>query len=162
MESNAGRVLYHGRRYDQAIDRLNKVLALDPTRVYARVHLAMSYEEKGLYAQERRELDRITEQFGQTGVGWAHFCAVTGRPTEARQVLDTWRRKGDNTNWFFFGGIFAALGEKDEAFACLEKAFVYHDFFLSYMLVHPWMDPLRSDPRFTAMLQRIGLTPIPK
>jgi hypothetical protein len=54
-------------------------------------------------------------------------------------------------------GVYAALGDKHEAFACLSKAYEKHDFFLVFLKVHPYMDPLRSDPRYTELLHRIGL-----
>ena len=52
----------------------------------------------------------------------------------------------------------AALGDKDEAFACLEKAYEKHDFFLVFLKVHPYKDPLRSDARYAELVHRIGLS----
>jgi hypothetical protein len=54
-------------------------------------------------------------------------------------------------------GVYAALGDKDEAFACLSKAYEKRDFFLVFLKVHPYMDPLRADQRYTELLHRIGL-----
>lgn len=53
--------------------------------------------------------------------------------------------------------IYAALGEKDQAFAELEKAYENHDWELFRLKVDPLMDPLRDDPRFKAMLKRLNL-----
>ena len=64
-----------------------------------------------------------------------------------------------DSDWVFLSGVYAALGEKDEAFNCLEKAYQAHDFFLPYLKVYPNMDPLRSDARFVELLRRIGLPP---
>jgi hypothetical protein len=49
------------------------------------------------------------------------------------------------------------LGDKELAFRCLEKAYQKHDFFLPWIKVDPWMDPLRSDARFKSFLRRVGL-----
>ena len=49
------------------------------------------------------------------------------------------------------------LGEKDAAFAWLEKAFQEHPIYLVYLKVHPLFDSLRGDPRFDALVKRIGI-----
>ncbi len=55
--------------------------------------------------------------------------------------------------------IFAQLGEKDQAFAWLERAYEERSFMMLYLKVAPNLDPLRSDPRFADLLRRVGLTP---
>jgi tetratricopeptide (TPR) repeat protein len=156
--SNLGRFLYHARRYDEAIEVLQQTLARDPGRVYARVHLAMCYDQKGMYAEERRHLELITAAFkGQPGPGLAHFYARSGDSLKARRMAAQLKDAAKDSDWFFLAGVYAALGDKDEAFACLSKAYATHDFFLVFLKVHPYMDPLRADPRYTELLHRIGL-----
>jgi hypothetical protein len=53
--------------------------------------------------------------------------------------------------------LYVALGDKDQAFAWLDKAYEDHDFILVLLKVQPSFDNLRSDPRFGALLKRIGL-----
>jgi len=53
--------------------------------------------------------------------------------------------------------LYVALGEKDQAFAWLDKAYEEHDFILVLLKVQPSLDSLRSDPRFAVLLKRIGL-----
>jgi TolB-like protein/DNA-binding winged helix-turn-helix (wHTH) protein len=159
---NLGRFLYHARRYDEAIEVLQQTLALDPNRVYARLHLAMCYEEKGMYHAEGEEFQRIQIAFhGEPGPGLAHFYARTGESTKARQMADRLRQNAQDSDWFFLAGVYAALGDKEQAFACLNKAYEKHDFFLVFLKVHPYLDPLRSDPRYSQMLHRIGLDAVP-
>jgi hypothetical protein len=55
--------------------------------------------------------------------------------------------------------IYAGLGEKDQAFKWLEKAFEERDIWLMNLKVDPVLKSLRSDQRFEDLLQRIGLTP---
>jgi len=152
--SNLGRFLYHAGRYDEAIEVLQKNLELDPNRVASRQHLAMSYEEKGKYVEAAQQWERIP---GHTGPGFAHFLARTGETRKARELAKTLRRDAGDSSWFFLAGVYAALGDKDEAFACLQQAFEKHDFFLVFLKVHPYMDPLRSDPRYTQLLHRIAV-----
>jgi len=53
--------------------------------------------------------------------------------------------------------VYAGLGEKDEAFAWLEKSLEAHDKGLAYLKIDPCLDPLRSDPRFDRLVRRVGL-----
>ena len=55
--------------------------------------------------------------------------------------------------------IFAQLGEKDQAFAWLERAYQERSFMMLYLKVAPNLDPLRADPRYADLLRRVGLTP---
>ena len=156
---NVGRFLYLARRYDEAIPGLRRTLELDPGRVYARMHLAMCYEEKGL-PQSREEWERVQAAFGGAeGPGLAHFYARTGRGVRAREIARALTRTAGPSEWFFIAGVYAALGDKDQAFACLEKAYETHDFFLAFLKVDPYMDPLRGDERFATLLKRINLSP---
>jgi TolB-like protein/DNA-binding winged helix-turn-helix (wHTH) protein/lipoprotein NlpI len=156
--ANLGRFLYHARRYDDAIEVLKQTLARDSNRVYARLHLAMCYEEKGTYKEAREEFQRTQVSFnGQPGPGVAHFYALTGESAKASHIAERLKRTAGDSDWFFLAGIYAALGDKDEAFSALENAYKKHDFFLVFLRVHPYMDPLRSDARYEQLLQRIGL-----
>jgi len=69
------------------------------------------------------------------------------------------RRDAADSDWVFLSGVYAALGEKDEAFNCLEEAYQAHDFFLSFRKADPHLDPLRSDARFVERARRIHLQP---
>jgi hypothetical protein len=55
--------------------------------------------------------------------------------------------------------LYTALGEQEQAFSSLEKAYAAHDPQLEFLGVSPAYDPLRSDPRFQDLLRRLGLTP---
>ena len=156
--NNLGRFLYHARRYDEAIQVLNQNLGLDPKRVYGRFHLAMCYDAKGMYPEAQEQFQRIASSTGgHPGVSEAHLYATMGESAKARAIVAQLRRDAGDSDWFFIAGVYAALGEKNEAFACLEKAREKHDFFLVFLKVHPYMDPLRADPRYSTLLREIGL-----
>jgi hypothetical protein len=55
--------------------------------------------------------------------------------------------------------IYVGLGDKEQAFAWLNRAYDERDNWLNYLKVEPRLDPLRSDARFTDLLRRVGLTP---
>jgi hypothetical protein len=60
-------------------------------------------------------------------------------------------------SWFYVAVIYAGLDEKDQAFACLEKAYTQHEQGFVVMNREPMFDPLRSDPRFADLLRRMNL-----
>jgi len=59
---------------------------------------------------------------------------------------------------YYIASIYATLGDKDKAFAELERSFVERDLYLERIAVDPFMDPLRDDPRFKSLLRRMNLT----
>ena len=159
VQTNLGRVLYRARRYDESVAELRKAVALDPDRMFTHIFLGMAYEQKGSCTEALNEF-RIVQTFteGRDGTGAAHAEATCGRPADARRAMKI--LAGPSTDpvqdWFYVAGVFAALGEKDRAFDWLDKAIQNRDFFVTEMKGHPYMDPLRSDPRFGSLLARVG------
>ena len=88
-----------------------------------------------------------------------HAYAMAGRKADAEHVLQTLSQQANKgyVSAFDVATIYAGLGEKDKAFAWLDKAATEHSSFLAYSKWEPRLDPLRSDPRFKQVLTRIGL-----
>jgi tetratricopeptide (TPR) repeat protein len=85
--------------------------------------------------------------------------AKTGQREKALDVIQR-VKQGAKTRYvmtYWIAIQYAALGDKDAAFAELEKSFENRDWFLNRMKVDPFMDPLRGDPRFDAMVERLNL-----
>lgn len=84
---------------------------------------------------------------------------MAGKRAEARKVLEDLGEisKRKYVSSYFMAGILAALGELDQAFGWLEKAFAERDPSLTLIRVDPVFDPIRSDPRFANLLRRVGL-----
>jgi serine/threonine-protein kinase len=155
---------YHARDYDNAIEQGQKTLELDPNFPPLYAYLPAAYEQKGMYAeaiagyQKGRTLKGGTEwSLAMAGLG--HLYAKTGKKVEARAILEELKQlsrqeyvPSDN-----MALICAGLGEKDQAFAWLEKAYDERSFRMAWLKVEPRWDDLRSDPRFTQLLQRTGL-----
>jgi len=53
--------------------------------------------------------------------------------------------------------VYAGLGDKDNAFRWLNKAYDEHAFKMAWLKVEPQWDPLRSDPRFQALVKKVGI-----
>src|SRR5260370_9195206 len=125
IQSNVGTALYYARRYDVAILESRKTLEIDPNRVWARVFLALSYEEKGMYPEAIQEEERVKVYFkGAPNVDIAHLYALSGRANEARRILKAMETENSNASFFIAGG-YPALGEKYRAFTWLSTA--YHN-----------------------------------
>ena len=156
-----GHVLYLARRYDQAIEQLQKAHELDANYWFAYLVSGLAKQQKGLLRdaiedfQRARRIEPVSpETMGALGQAYAAF----GESGKARKVLDQLGRwsKRYYVSPFHRARIHAALGEKDQAFAWFETAYEERSFYLSWFKVEPELDPLRSDPRFKNLLQRLA------
>jgi TolB-like protein/Tfp pilus assembly protein PilF len=153
---------FAARNYDDAVRLATQFLSSQPNNAWEHTILGWTYEQK-------RMPDEATAQF-QKAVGatqgrafflaaLGHAYAVAGRRSDAEQVLQTLSQRANKSyvSAFDVATIYAGLGEKDTAFAWLEKAAAERSSFLVYSKWEPRLDPLRSDPRFNQLLKRIGL-----
>ena len=159
-----GEVLYMARRYDEAIAAYQKTLGMDPNSGFAYWALGRAYLEKGMYADAIAAFQKALPLSGDSpdesaSLGCAY--ARSGRKAEARKIIDELKEQSKRRYIApsVIAAIYADLGEKDEGFIWLDKAYEEHDFILVLLKVEPMFDKLRSDPRFTALLKRVGLEP---
>jgi tetratricopeptide (TPR) repeat protein len=85
--------------------------------------------------------------------------ALAGKSAEARQAVRDLLANPRHIYVSAYGiaAVYAALGDKDQAFAQLEQAYAQHSQFLDFLKVDPELDSLRSDPRFQNLLGRMNL-----
>jgi TolB-like protein len=159
----AGFVLYFSRLYDQAIEQLHKSNELDPLFPPAHQFLAFAYAQKGMRHNALAELEKGLE-FAKDDIRskalWGIVDALTGKPAAAREVLESLRPETGPPNFssaYHCAVLCALLGEKDDAFACLEMARLGRPIQLVYLAIAPNFDRLRDDPRFPILLRRIGI-----
>jgi DNA-binding winged helix-turn-helix (wHTH) protein/TolB-like protein/Tfp pilus assembly protein PilF len=160
--SHIGWILYFAGRYDEAIEHCKKLLDVDPTFFPARRYLGLVYEQKGMYKEAIAEFQQAAKLSGSPLMMslLAHAYAVSGNRAEAHRLLDELgKQKQRYVSPYTVATIYAGLGEKDQAFKWLEKAFEERDIWLMNLRVDPLFKSIRSDARFTSLLQRIGLTP---
>ncbi len=146
-------------RIEDAINAGQRSVQLDPNYVYFDPPLADAYREKGDFneAVALYEKAQAATHFPSPGLGIAY--AKMGRREDARRVLDQLIEKSRQQYVAAdsIAAVYVALGEKDEALRWLERAFEEHSgSFYSYMF-RPEFRALRSDPRFAALLRRIGI-----
>jgi serine/threonine protein kinase/tetratricopeptide (TPR) repeat protein len=157
-----GSVLVFTRQWDPAIEQLLSAKELDPTFWFNPLFLGRAYEQKGrlpeaiVEFQSALELDKNTEIWSALG----HAYAVSGNRAEAQKVLD--HLKGLSAHSYVSpyssAVIYAGLGEKDQAFAWLERAYQERSYFMAvYLTTDARLDSLHADSRFVELRRRVGL-----
>ncbi len=162
FNTNLSNALYFARRYDEAVNVCLKTLEMDGNSFYTRLLLGGAYQQRGQYEAAIAEFQKLRQQEGQDP--WAtaslgNAYGVSGRRDEAQKTVNELQElsKRRYVSPYFFALIYTGLGDKDQAFAYLDKAYEEHNDYLIYLKVEPLFDPLRSDPRFADLLRRVGL-----
>ena len=151
---------YYSGRYEQAIAQLQSVLGMKSDFGLAHLWLARSYIQVGRLDEALAEA-RTAEA---TAPQWIVFVAqrgftlgTMGRTDEARAVLDEMARLSTQRFVTAYGValVHAGLGDKEQAFAWLEKAFAERSHWLLWLRLDPRWKNLRSDPRFAELVERM-------
>jgi TolB-like protein/Flp pilus assembly protein TadD/predicted Ser/Thr protein kinase len=156
-----GRLLLAGRD-NEAIAQIQKTLEMDPNFAPAHTQLGWAYLKEGMNQDAISEFQKGVTLSGsdpEESVDLGYAYAVTGKQAEAKKILAKLKKKRERAfvSPAALAIVSGALGEKDEAFAWLEKAYEVRDPTLTYLKVGPKFTPLRSDPRFQDLLRRMGL-----
>ena len=162
VQMNVGVILYFARRYDDAVAAIGETLDLTPDFGPAYVTLGRIYVAKGMPHRAVAELERAQDLMGRRPdvlTPYAYALAHAGRQREARTMLDGLREtaKPRAPAPVRVAMVHIALGETDRAFEWLEKAIEARDWQMALANVEPAFDPLRSDQRFAALVERVGL-----
>jgi len=159
---NLGWGYFLSRRYDDAIGEFQKGLALDPMDSDAWEKLGHTYVEKRMYPQALNAYGREAAlQNGSGEFSRAYVYARAGERDKALKIVEKMKQapKRDMPPGAF-AFIYTALGDKDQAFQWLEKAFEERDSAWFPMIkVSPMSDSLRSDPRFQDLMRRLNFPP---
>jgi serine/threonine-protein kinase len=159
IHANAAALLYGARRYDEAINQAKSVLETNPNFDHARSVLGVCYLQKGMHDQAIAEFQNRTIP-GTRGTGdLGRAYALSGRRTEALKEIDRLQQlsKQRYVAPLSFALIYASLGDKDNGLEWLEKAYEDRSTRLVWIKVDPSLDNLRSEPRFKAIIERMGL-----
>jgi TolB-like protein/class 3 adenylate cyclase len=154
--------LHLARRDDEAIARLKKTLELDSGFWIAHQFLGMAYIEKKMYPEAIAEFNQAVKLSGGNSEPLAlngYVSVLSGDAAKGRAVLEELKslesqRYLPPSNLALLSYV---LGEKDEAFSWLEKAYQDRDIRLCRLKVDSKWDSMRSEPRFVEMLKRLGL-----
>jgi TolB-like protein len=149
---------YFARQYDQALAQMQRASELPHVPAELQFPLGVIYVEKGMYEeaiQQFQGLGGAPHALGHMGNAYAR----ESRPAEARRMISELEKhiSKEGIGRYEIALIYAGLGDKDGAFAWLEKAYGARDKGLTFLGMDPCVDPLRSDPRFHDLVRRVGL-----
>src|SRR6516165_5951210 len=150
------------RQHDRALDQPAKALELEPSYALAHWYRGLAYEEKKMYPEALRELTKTKDLLPgnlavQSDIG--HVYAVSGNKSEAEKTIARLKQESTRTyvNLYELALIYIGLGQNDQAFDWLEKAYRERSDQLIYLKVDPRLDPIRSDSRFADLVRRVGI-----
>lgn len=161
INTNLGLNSYWARRYDLAIEQLDRVLELEPNFFRAHLHLGMCYERKRMYPEALAEFEKarsISENsWTLAGLGQCHasFGARAVAEKFLDQLLELSRRQF--VSCATIAVAYAGFEDRaDQTMEWLEKAYEERSGLLIWVKVWPIFDHLRSDARFVRLLRRMG------
>jgi len=163
MNTFMGATLYYAGRYDEAIDQCRRTIQMDPNFAVAHWHLGLAYEQKQALDAATEEFKKAISQSGgsplmRAALGRAY--AESQKKHEANEMLNELNElaKREYVSAYELATIYVALGNNEQGFQLLAKAYAEHSFHLVNLNVSPQFKSVRSDPRFQNLVQRIGLS----
>jgi TolB-like protein/DNA-binding winged helix-turn-helix (wHTH) protein/Flp pilus assembly protein TadD len=157
----AGAYLATGQ-YDQALQELTKTLELDPAFSSAHEVRAKILESMGQLKDSMAEYQKAVDMapVAPNLAALAHGYALSGQRDQALVLLQKLqsRQKQDYVSPYELAAIYTGLGDRDRALFLLEQAYRERDSRMPFLLVDTWMKPLHSEPRFQALVSKLGLS----
>ncbi len=166
INTELGRVSYWSRQYERALSAYRKAIDLEPHFARAHTRLGMAYVAQRDYENGIREFQEARRLAGPDpyldGL-LGYTSALSGDTTTAQSLLESLTKKSQQgfVPAFSIALVCTGLGDRDRAIEWLTKAWQDRSTYMVYANVDPLLDPLRSDPRFMALLDRMGFAKAP-
>jgi TolB-like protein/Flp pilus assembly protein TadD len=162
LNTALGEEYFHARQFKESIEPNQQALALDPNYAVAVINLGRAYEQQRMYPEALHSYQSILAFAPKDPALLAllgHLYAVSGQRVAAHKIILQLQQisKSRYVPSLYVAMVYTGLGNKDQAFAWLDKAYAERCEYLVYLPTEPIADPLRGDPRFSALLQRLGL-----
>lgn len=157
---DTGQAYYWARRYDEALQQYRKSIDIDANHPGAYSGVGVVYEQKGMYKEAIEAFQRAIDSTERTSnlLGLlGHAYALSGKRAEALKILDELKQmeKVKYVSPYDLAVLYTGLGEKDKAIEQLNKAYEQRAGWVLMLKTEPLFDPLRSDARFAALVQRL-------
>jgi eukaryotic-like serine/threonine-protein kinase len=158
-----GWLLYQSRRYEDALKAVVRCVEIDPNQWMAYFVRGEAYGQLGKYPEAVAALKKSEEILGDNPspplAEEARILAVSGDHSAALRTRDRLLELSKKTqvSKYLIATVYAALGDRDQAFTRLDQAWDEHSFSLGFLKVEPALDPLRNDPRFKQLLEKMKL-----
>jgi adenylate cyclase len=160
VNQGVGSALHYLGRLDEALEQFTRLVQADPDFSSGHFFKAWVHVSRAEYGEAVKEMRLSVETAGSnsqvTRAGLASALARAGRVSEARKAFE--ESKSGPASFMspaVDGMVLFDLGDKDRAFAALDRAFSEHDGFLLYLLTFPWCAGLRADPRWGEVERKI-------
>jgi Flp pilus assembly protein TadD len=155
-------LLYHARRYDQAIRELRTVLGANPDHVHALWFLGFALIDSSRLEEAIRTLEHLVTVWDRNPAALgllARAYGSAGRLADALAIVDELNRaqRAGYVPPAPFLHAYVGLGDRENAFAALERAYRERSHIVQFLRTHPLYDSLRDDSRFSQLIQRVGL-----
>jgi len=165
LTSALGEAFYQNREFDRTIEQNSKSLQLDPSYAIALVNIGRAYEMKGMHPQARDSFEKVLAAAPDDPAVLAligHEYALSGEKAKAAGTISKLQQLSTHkyVPAIYVALVYTGLHDLDHSFAWLDKAFNERSEYLVYLPTEPLADPLRGDPRFSQLLQRLGLKKI--
>jgi len=153
---------YNSRNYDAAIGQARRTVETYPGYWLVYIWLGSAYREKKMYREALEQFSqgrKLSRDHPAMIALYGHALAVSGDAAGARRALSELQHLADSryVSSLYIAAIYTGLGEKSTALDWLERAYKERNDRLVYLGVDPIADPLRSEPRFTQLLHKIGI-----
>jgi len=161
ISTGIGWIHFFERRYAEAIDDCQKALEMDPAFQQARLMLAKTFQQvsrlEDAVEECRKAVAAAPDPLAIAALGVA--LAIVDRRDEVRTILAQLDEMAKHryVSPYCRAEIHLALGEIDETFVWLERAYAERTTPLAYLAVDPRLDPIRTDPRFADLARRVGV-----
>ena len=159
-------VLYFARKYDLAIQLLSNALEMDTGFVLANIPLGGAYIQRKMYPEAMKAFSQLTmaTAFATSKAhpipiaGLAYAYGISGQKDDALAMLELLEEKSkeEYVAPYWMSIVFVGLGDNEEAFKWLEKAYRERDGSMMFLNVEPLFDPLRRDLRFAVLLKKMA------
>jgi len=165
INRNLGVLYYYSGQYDLAITQLQKGIELDENLAYTHLFIGLvlcqqsKYEEALAECQKESKASRSYYLGTDSTIGICY--AKLGNESRAREILEDLIRRVKHESignqYTFVANLCFFLGETDRGFEFLDKAFQVREIWITFIKIYPYYDSIRNDPRFIALLEKIGL-----
>lgn len=149
-------------RYDEAISQIRKILDMDSRFAFAYIDLSIALEQTGKPQEAINELQKALSLENENAFLLSlkgFIYARMGRKEKAEDIIGQLKELSERkyVSPFHIARVYAGLEDRDVAFEWLERNYQARDYNMPYLRVDPTFDSLHSDPRFSVLVQRIGL-----
>lgn len=163
INTDIGFEAYYTGHYDEAIHQLRTVLAANPNFPLAHLWLGRTYQQKRMHQEaitEYKAAGSVLRDWPITMAAIGNIYGLSHQRREALKILAELKELSKKKYVTSYGValVYAGLGENDQAFAWLNKGYEERTHWLVWLKLDPRWDSLRSDPRFTELLRRVGLS----